>query len=342
MGYGEGCPREYVTGETVSSCVEFLNAYQDTIKADVSDLSSLTEWEQQHSRHINQSPSAFCAIEMAILDALGKQNRDSIETLLGIDSCDDPVVYTAVLGDSPYWTYRTLANAYVSRNFSDFKVKLSGNLRKDSKKLKFFEKQADPSYRVRLDANNLWHSAEESVRYLQQLPQVFWAIEEPVKARNFQALREVTQKLRVKVILDESCTSLEDLDDLEGDSWVCNLRISKLGGLLRSIKLADVAMSKGMGVSVGAHVGETSLLTRASIVLIHHLNNKQLATEGAFGTKLLKRDLTTKSLEFDEDAQLKLATCNVLSEPGLGLQVDDIVLKEVDHHPSNEPSDQKI
>ena len=69
------------------------------------------------------------------------------------------------------------------------------------------------------------------------------------------------------VILDESATRMEDLASLQsGATYVLNARVSKQGGLLRTLAIIRAARARGMKIIVGAQVGETSILARAGIV----------------------------------------------------------------------------
>lgn len=320
-GFGEGCPRSYVTGESVNSCLKFLDEHRNSLLESVSDVATLKNWIHQHSGSIDQNPSAFCAIELAILDVLGKRDRVSLESLLDINGIKDTVRYTGVLGDAPFLAYWLLANRYKRNGFRDLKVKLSGNARKDQRKLELWKKSNQATWRVRLDANNLWRSSDDCVAHLKLLPAVFWGMEEPLQARDFDGMHQVANELKCKVILDESCSSIDDLETIEGESWVCNLRVSKMGGLIRTIELADRARRRGIQAIVGAHVGETSLLSRASLAVVQYLDNAQLAVEGAFGKHLLKEDLTEEVIEFDANASIVLEELPALSRPGLGLNV---------------------
>lgn len=325
-GWGESCPREYVTGESIASCRRFLRDHYDSL-LNITDLASLRTWVTNHSEVIDQNPSAFCAIELAILDALGKEHALPIETLLGIKQVGAVPDYTAVLGDSPYSVYWLLAQRYRNRGFRDIKVKLSGNLNKDRRKLRLWKRKRINKRSVRIDANNLWLTVDDCLDYLQQLPVVFWAVEEPLKPRDFVALTTLASGTEASVILDESVTRLDDLTHYTGNHWVVNLRVSKHGGILRTIQIAREARTRGLNIIVGAHVGETSILTRAAIVLIQYLENSQLATEGAFSTHLLKQDLAEESIRFARDGKLRLSQINCLTQPGLGLRIRTDLLK---------------
>lgn len=326
IGWGESCPREYVTGETIATCKQFLRDHLDSL-LDITDLTSLQKWVSNHAAMINQSPSAFCAIELAILDALGKQHAVPVETLLGIERLNVTTDYSAVLGDSPHIVYWLLAHRYRAYGFRDIKIKLSGSLNRDRRKLLFWKSKLTNRLRVRIDANNLWTTVDECVDYLNQLPSIFWAVEEPLKPRNFTGLASLAQRIEAKIILDESVTQTDDISSYSGDSWIVNLRISKLGGILRTLDMARAVRARGLKIIVGSHVGETSILTRAAVVLTQYLQNLQLATEGAFGTHLLTQDLVEEPLQFARDGQLPLSQTRCLAHPGLGLEVQADLLK---------------
>ena len=327
IGWGESCPREYVTGETIATCKKFLRNNRDSLAESITDLASLNTWIADHGDEIDKNPSAFCAIELAILDGLGKVHSVPLETLLGIEPLNATTIYSAVLGDSPFPVYWLLAQRYRARGFRNVKIKLSGNLSKDRRKFQIWRDVHSKDRTIRIDANNLWTTVDECSDYVKRLPNIFWAIEEPLKPRDFEGLATLAERLEVNVILDESVTRLNDLDHYRGDNWILNLRISKLGGILRAIQMARAAKSRGFKTIVGAHVGETSILTRAAVVLVQYLENSQLATEGAFGTHLLTEDLVTEPLQFARDGGLQLSQTNCLLQPGLGLNVKVDLLK---------------
>lgn len=70
--------------------------------------------------------------------------------------------------------------------------------------------------------------------------------------------------------------------------------------------MAEYAFAKGFRVIIGAQVGESSLLTRAAILVVNALSQKPLAQEGAYGTNLLAHDLVEEVLQFDNKGELKL------------------------------------
>ena len=77
---------------------------------------------------------------------------------------------------------------------------------------------------------------------------------------------------------------------------------------------------------MGAHVGETSILTRAALTVAAHAGDALLAQEGAFGTTLLRRDLVSPVLMFGRKAELEIATMLDPATPGSGLLADESAL----------------
>ena len=322
VGYGEGCPRQYVSGETVESGAAFIRKHADSFIDSVTDDQSLRGWADARRKIIDQNPAAFCAMEIAALDLLGKTDAVPIEEILGLPRLAGRFPYSAVLGDSPYLAYWWQFRRYWKRGFRDFKVKVSGNLERDRRKMRLFRNKKDPRLRVRLDANNLWASADECIRHITALPYEVCAIEEPLREGGLAGFKRVGAECGARIILDESLLRVEQLDTLEEpERWIVNLRVSKMGGIMRSLDVAQRAADMGLGLIVGAQVGETSILTRAGLTVMHGAQPNLIASEGAFGTHLLRHDLTSESLMFGNGGAIEVEQTGIGCAPGLGLEV---------------------
>lgn len=330
-GYGEGCPRLYVTGETVGGCAAFVQKHADSFCAEVHSIDDLRAWVEAHREVIHANPAAFCAMELAALDLFGKASGRNIEQLLGVATGPPDVAYTAVLGDMPLLLYRWQLRGFRVRGFTDFKVKLSGSVRRDRAKLAPFVGRAPESETVRLDANNLWTSARQCADHLAALPAVAFAIEEPLAAGDIDGGSQVARDCGISVIGDESLCRTEQLAALaEPSRWIVNVRVSKMGGVLRSLEFVTAAAKLGIDVIVGCQVGETSLLTRAALGVIAGARDGVAGAEGAFGTHLLRHDLTSRTLMFGPGGVLRGRDVP-FDGGGLGLRLSpDAVLRPLD------------
>jgi L-alanine-DL-glutamate epimerase-like enolase superfamily enzyme len=319
VGRGESCPRPYVTGESVDGARLFFDEHEAAIRAAVHDLTSLREWMEEHGDQIDRHPAAWCAMELAMLDLLAQHAGLTIESLLGLAPLTGRFSYTAVLGDMGADAFRALAVRYRALGLTDFKVKLSGDRNRDREKLALLRDW--PDARVRVDANNLWPDADEATDFLTALDVPLFAVEEPIRPGQYELLANIAARVGCKVVLDESLSRLSQIVRLGSDpaTWLINLRVSKMGGLLRSLEVAGAARAAGVGLVVGAQVGETSLLTRVALTVAHASRDILVAQEGAFGTMLLEHDVCHPPLMFGAGGVLDVASYEMLARPGFGL-----------------------
>lgn len=320
IGYGESCPRSYVTGETIASAKKFFSQHQNAICNEITSLDLLRAWATKHQKVIDANPAAWCAIELAILDLLAKQENKSIERFLNLPALHGSFQYSAVLGDAGIDIFKLSVEQYLQQGFTDFKLKLSGEIARDIEKMAVMRQYANKALRVRVDANNLWKSADEVAKFLLELDYPFFAIEEPLQPNTYPELSLIADALNCKIILDESFLRVGQFEMLKEtpQHWLINLRISKMGGLLRSLTIIESARKLGIGLIVGAQVGETSLLTRCGLSAALAGSDILVAQEGAFGTHLLENDICNPPLMFAKAGLLNIANYPTLIKPGFG------------------------
>jgi L-alanine-DL-glutamate epimerase-like enolase superfamily enzyme len=323
IGFGESCPRPYVTGETLESARVFISRHEGSIRSSITGMDALRQWVAEHEAEIDANPAAWCAVELAILDLLGKHHDVPLEGLLSLT----PLVaqrfrYTAVLGDASPPTFHALAERYRTAGFSDFKVKLSGDVERDRDKMSVFDRWPGEMVRVRADANNLWPHADAAIAGIRSISDRFFAIEEPIGVNRHADLQRICDELNCAIVLDESFVRRGQLALLTEprSRWLINVRVSKMGGVLRSLEVLKTARLDGaVRIIVGAQVGETSLLTRAALAVAIAAGDWLVAQEGAFGTFLLERDVCDPPLMFGPAGVLDAASHPMLARPGLGL-----------------------
>ena len=312
-GYGEGCPRTYVAGDDLESSIKWVEENFSTGKVNFETLDDLKQWVENNSKAIDKYPSAWCAIEMALLDLFSRERGCNVERLLGLDGYELCGRYTAVLGDDKKWKYTTLVDQYLIRGFSDFKVKLNGNIERDREKLDILEdlciQHNTKDIRIRFDANNLWKDkCDEAIAYITALGGRVFALEEPVGSRNAGDISKISMATGLPVILDESLCTLDDLSLYKNISgkFIANIKISRVGGLIRALRLIEELKKMGWPIIVGCHVGETSLLTRAALIAASAARESLIAHEGAFGDYLVEREPVEPMLKFGRNGLLNL------------------------------------
>lgn len=324
VGHGEGCPRRYVTGESVATGQAFVNGCKREWYGSIDDIATLSAWIDDNAAKIDANPAAWSAVELALLDMIGKTQRRSLESLIGSPRVAGHFSYSAVLGDASAVAFERQLGAYLRAGFRDFKIKLSGDLERDRSKIRAMLAAGIAPNTVRADANNLWADPGIAIAYLEALGFGFWALEEPLGARDYDGMRRISDAIGALIVLDESMCRTEQLDavDRDADRWIVNVRISKMGGLLRALRFAEEARRRGLMMIAGAHVGETSLLTRAALSLVNGFRDRILAQEGAFGTHLLECDVVDEPLMFGRGGILDSSALGIGLGAGLGLRTE--------------------
>jgi L-alanine-DL-glutamate epimerase-like enolase superfamily enzyme len=324
-GHGEGCPRMSVTGETAASARAFLAEHARTLVEAVDDLDDLENWIDEHRSVIDRNPAAFCALELAMLDVLARLRAQSVEALLDVPDLRGSFTYSAVLSDNGRFAYPAQLLRYLMGGFRHYKLELSGDLARDRSRLGWLRGRlgSRPAASVRVDANNRWSEPELAVDHLRRLDLPLIGVEEPLAVNDLDGFLAIAEALDTQVILDERVLRESRIEQLPGDRsrWILNCRVSKSGGLLRSLALIEGAIDAGLGVIVGAHVGETSLLTRAGLTAAAGAGSALIAQEGAFGTHLLSRDVCNDPLMFGRRGVLGDAERAHLGPHGLGIDV---------------------
>lgn len=323
-GFGESCPRSYVTGETLTSAKAFFDKEKASILSFIESLASLQAWSERHRNCIDNNPAAWCAIELALLDLMAKEAQCSVEKLLGLPELSDQFYYSAVLGDASEVEFKYQYERYRGLGFKDYKIKLAGDWRRDTLKLTAISVNHDRTDRYRFDANNLFDNPEIAADYLQKIYLDYFAVEEPIAPNQYKDLESLALRLNKKIILDESFLRREQFSYLStaSDIWIINVRVSKMGGILRSLAIIDQAKSLGIPVIVGAQVGESSLLTRAGMLVARYAGNQLVAHEGAFGAHLLAYDVCQPSLTFQSLGILPVDGYVQAQRHGFGLEIN--------------------
>jgi len=317
-GIGEGCPRHYVTGETVASAQSFFQDHRAEWK-NFTTIEDLRTWTTTYADLIDRNPAAWCAVETACLDLLGRESGRPIELVLGGTCLSGPFQYSAVLGAENLASFEKQLHQYLAVGFTDFKLKVTGDFPADLQRIEALKAAKKSDLRVRLDANNLWQSVHEACDYLQRLDGHFLAVEEPLRVGDYDGCRLLSQAIGMPIILDESFVRAGQFSIIQDapSLWIVNLRVSKMGGLLRALTVAAQAKAFGIPIIVGAQVGETSILTRTALTVADQYRGILMAQEGAFGTHLLEYDICDPSLMFGKAG--RLSDISFYDRPGLGL-----------------------
>lgn len=313
-GYGEAVARPYVTGESAT-----------TVMADIQSLfiPRLVEFHPptfpEALEAIEALPAADGtriitaargAVELALLDAVMRHFGRGVADIarwMGIPELGPPgslptVRFSGVLAaETLSGLHRKLRVMYWG-GLRHFKLKVGFDDDRDRLNLVTrYLGRALTSGRctLRVDANGAWSSDTARRRLAEMNEFPLDALEQPLPRGCEDELPLLHDQFDLALIHDESLITPEDARRLmdRGVADYFNIRLSKCGGLLPSLRLAATALRHGVGVVLGCMVGETSILSAAALRFLE-VCPRVVWTEGLFGTYLLREDVVHPALRF--------------------------------------------
>ncbi len=273
VGYGESVPRSYVTGETPDSVMELLAGHFTDFLAG-RDVNSLEDVEGLleglrgacNRQGIRMFQSALGAVDIALLDGLGREQGIPVHGLIGprIRSELPWSLPIPLLSDAEI---RKFHGTITRGTFGSLKVIVSRDADQNVERLRLVRSLFGEAIEVRIDANGNW-TRDEAVSHLRRLqPYRLAAVEQPVAKGDLEGLRQIRKAFGIPVVVDESLCGPEDAEALIAQEAcdILNIKISKVGGLIAAKRIALLAESRGRTCLLGAHVGETDILTNAAL-----------------------------------------------------------------------------
>ena len=341
LGWGEGLPRPYVTGESIESTFQQLRDAKlpAMLGESFDDLAGVIEL----CRGIRFDPPSEglrdcfgnalrCAVELSILDAASRSFElplsavtDALPEAASIGRHLDQVRYSVVFTKMNRGAIAKRALLLRLLGFRQAKVKVGVPDADDARNLQTIRRFAGSHFDLRVDANEAFSCENLEARVASLEPFGISSIEQPVPHSEVSRLAGLRRNIRTPIMLDESLCSLGDahraVDEETCDLF--NIRLSKCGGFLDSLRLGVVAIQSGLGFQLGCQVGETGVLSAAgrhfacSVGPLRYL-------EGSYDRFLVREPLTKQDLTFGIAGRAP-----ALTGSGLGIDIDVDALQRV-------------
>lgn len=301
-GYGEGVPRDYVTGE--NAVVAQNNVEQSyapkLLGLDVSDkrnvLQALENTFEELQLDKQARGASWCAMELAVLDAAARYQRTRIVDWFSPVQ-QERIRYGGVIPFGGKKAVLGMLWFYKLYGFKTVKLKVGKTLEEDTALVAMARQIMGPDAIIRVDSNCAW-DADQTLRAAEVFRQYGVAsYEQPVPPTELAQLQRITANLPEQVLVDESLCTIEQAEMLAAEK-ICsafNVRISKVGGFLAARRIVEIAKQHGLKIHLGAQVGESGILSAAarSFALV---NAPFENYEGSMNSFLLKNDLTSENL----------------------------------------------
>ncbi len=279
--------------------------------------------------------SARAAIDMALYDIIGKaQNRPVYEVLGGAYRTEFEML-TNLYEDTPEEKAKACKES-VRKGFRALKIKVGDilltegwsmqNLRKEKDKLIAALEAVPPDIYVDADANQSWTNAKIAVNMVEELFQDKYypnlSLEQPLHYLDISGHSYLRRSLRTPIILDESVLSPEAMLQIAkhdaADRIV--LKLNRVGGFWPARKVISIAEAASIGISVDTmpftKLGDTANCHLAATIKDPY----PVDAEG---------HLWFDANPFRGGIEIKNGRAILPKEPGLGIELDEEILKRV-------------
>jgi muconate cycloisomerase len=333
VGYGEGVPREYVTGETIATAFDALASLDAAAQIGSPDsagdaarrIAALTLPTIENDPRGMAGNAARCALELALFDAyarhFGLTVGQLVRTLDEFAHLFRPkptrVRYGAAITSQAGWKELDKAIKFWVYGFRDVKVKVGVDGQDDEKRVRRLRWCLGRGMDIRLDANESWRVDEAADRVRPLLPARPSVLEQPVAHAEIDQLAGNEVRRLIPVMLDESlCGYPDGLRAVKEDlADYFNVRLSKCGGIVPSLRLVDLATKSGLGLQLGCHPGETGILSAAGRHFAANVQHLRYV-EGSYDGHVLAENVIREDITFGQRGWGK-----PLTRPGLGVTV---------------------
>lgn len=311
-GFGEAPPTGVITGDTTGAIVGAIKDHigPKLIGRDVDDFEDVLKEVQKAIVH---NTSAKAAVDIALYDLYGQLYKIPVYKLLG-GARKSIVTDITISVNDPDEMARDAVTA-VKRGYDTLKVKVGVNPDLDVERLEAVRRAAGPDVRIRIDANQAW-TPKQAVRILNRMEERGLGIElveQPVKAADFDGLREVTAQSPIPVLADEAVFSPEDAMKIMQyhAADMVNIKLMKCGGLYNALKIVSMAEVCGMECMLGCML-EAKVSVNAAVELA--CAKKIITRIDLDGPVLCSEDPILGGAVFDEK------NITVSDEPGMGIR----------------------
>lgn len=311
IGYGNAPPTAVITGDSQDSVIA---AIRDTIGPkligmDVDNMETIMSTIDTAMVHNN---SAKAALDIAIYDLFGKLHNIPLYKLFG-GYCHKMATDLTISVNPPEEMVRDSLEA-VGEGYTELKLKVGTDAALDIKRVKAIRQAVGNNIKLRLDANQGWKPKEavRTIRRFEDMGLDIELIEQPVKAKDFDGLKYVTDHVDTDIMADEAAFGPYEVFQLLGMRAcdLINIKLMKAGGLHNALKIAGLAEAMGVQCMMGCMLESKVGITAAASIAA----GKKIVTKSDLDTAmLLAEDPVVGGVSFDKNQLI------IPDAPGLGI-----------------------
>ena len=254
-GYGEGAPivRYHEDAASAKQALDALApafAARDPLRFDrlLRDVFGRLEGQW----------AAKAALDIAVMDWVGKKLGVPVYGLFGLDPADAPLTTFSIGIDTPEITRQKVREAEA---YPVLKVKVG--LDTDEQTIEAVRSVTKKPLRV--DANEGWKDKDVALKKIKWLEtQGVEMIEQPMPASMLDEHRWLRERVDIPIFADEACLRPDDVPKLAGAYDGVNVKLDKAGGILQGYRMIQIARALGMKTMLGCMISSSVSVTAAA------------------------------------------------------------------------------
>ena len=251
-GYGEAAPNVRY-GEDHEKTTDRIMGVKEMIEQ--FDLWQFAELKEEIFKAITDQNCARCALDIAIMDWVGKKLNVPLYKYWGIDKAKAPVTSFSIGIDTPDVIKQKVREA---EKYAVLKIKVGRE--NDAEILDAVRSVTDKP--IRVDANEGWKTKEvalEKIKWLKTMGVEF--IEQPMPSDMITETRWLRDRVDMPIVADEAVKTAADIPKLSEAYDGINIKLMKAGGLQEAIRMIHLAKAFNMKIMLGCMIESSIAIT---------------------------------------------------------------------------------
>jgi len=253
-GYGEAAPNVRY-GEDNLMTTDRINAVRHLF--DQYDLWQFTELKDAIFGAITDQNCARCALDIAIMDWIGKKLNVPLYKYFGLDKNKTAVTSYSIGIDTPEVIKQKIREA---EPYPILKIKVGSD--HDEAIMDTVRSVTDKV--IRVDANEGWKTKEvalQKIKWLKTMGVEF--VEQPMPADMLEDTRWLRERVDMPLVADEAVKTAADIPKLATAYDGINIKLMKAGGIQEAMRMIQLAKAMNLKIMLGCMI-ESSIAIAAA------------------------------------------------------------------------------
>ncbi|HPC95398.1 MAG TPA: dipeptide epimerase [Sedimentisphaerales bacterium] len=255
VGWGEAAPNVRY-GESAEKTLAVLEQARPFLES--GDWFEYVDLRRRWETFTKDQTCAGAALDMAVLDWVGRKLNVPLCQLFGLDGNKAPLTTFSIGIDTPDVVRQKVREA---ADFPVLKIKVGRD--NDAEILAAVRDVTDCPLRV--DANEGWRdkrTALDKIRWLQDLGVEL--IEQPMPAAMLEETAWLRDRVDIPIIADEAVKRAADIPKLAHAYDGINIKLMKSGGIQEALCMIHVARALGLKIMLGCMIASSVSITAAA------------------------------------------------------------------------------